>query len=345
LVEFGQRVITNPSTSTAGSSNYVVTLLKLQIPAAEWRKQHISLASISDFRVNSNSRLQFFCDRLLGIATQFPIKIDSVVTNAGPKNWPASSILKFYYLVLSASLPDVWVSDKIFAINSTAVTFPGTWRRTLIYGQWTGFASLNLTLSTVKFVHTITYQDIEALNSDNKFEVKISFTPINANSFNLTLNSALSLKIKFLNINMFIYDQAAFAANKIYVRHGYQTVPTFGIGNPIVQHFTTGGWPNYPGMHAMIGLAGYEYNSSSFGYDLRLDILTYSTILTVTAENYFPNTISIPRLEVSYLSISQLACPSTAPLLDQSQTTCLASCPTGQNPSTSPLPLIGIYTC
>jgi hypothetical protein len=169
LVEFGQRVITNPSTSTAGSANYVVTLLKLQIPSAEWRKQHVSLASISDFRVNTNSRLQFFCDRLLGIATQFPIKIDSVVTAAGPKNWPASSILKFYYLVLSASLPDVWVSDKLFAINNTGVSFPGTWQKTFAFGQWTGPAPLNLMLSTVKFVHAITYQDIEALNADNRF--------------------------------------------------------------------------------------------------------------------------------------------------------------------------------
>jgi hypothetical protein len=134
LVEFGQKVITNPSTSTAGSATYVVTLLKLQIPSAEWRKQHVSFASISDFRVHNNKRLQFFCDRLLGATTQFPIKIDSVVTAAGPKNWPASSILKFYYLVLSASLPDVWVSDRLFVIKNTGVTFPGTWRKTIAYG-------------------------------------------------------------------------------------------------------------------------------------------------------------------------------------------------------------------
>ncbi len=199
-------------------------------------------------------------------------------------------------------------------------------------------------LSSVRFVHSLTYHQIECMSSDNKFSLNISFKPIATNKFNITVYSPINLKLNKLTLCMFIYDQAAFSAIKINIRDGYQMVPAFAIGTQF-QYFTTGGWPNYPGMTAIIGLASYEINTATFGFDLRLDMLADSDILTLAVENFMYTTIAIPQIHVSYLTVSQPKCPNNEPLVDQTLTKCLAVCPAGFNPSTTPVSYIGLYKC
>lgn len=236
------------------------------------------------------------------------------------------------------------MSDKLLSLEGASPTFPGTWTKTHTFGQWTGLAPLNLMLPSVRFVHALTYHEIDSIPADNKFHLNISFLPIDTNKFNIIVSSPYSNKVNALKLSMFIYDQAAFASIKINIRDAYQVVPPFATG-PSLQHFTTGGWLNYPGMTALTGIAGYEFNTATFGFDMRLDITTTSDILTLTVENLMASTIAIPKLDVMYITITQAKCPNNEPLVDQALTTCMTSCPVGYNPSTTPVPYLGLYTC
>jgi hypothetical protein len=98
----------------------------------------------------------------------------------------------------------------------------------------------------------------------------------------MSIYSANEQQLDEFRMSLFIYDEAAFAAINIKVRSGFQFAQPYAIGTPQLQHFTTGGWPNYPGMTHLVGLAGFEIFTGTFGFDLKIDLLAYSDILTVT---------------------------------------------------------------
>jgi hypothetical protein len=267
------------------------------------------------------------------------------------RNFPLAAVVKFFYLVASAALPlDAFVSDKLI-FNGNEDRFPTTSRSAYTFGTWTGNAPLILTRPSIRFVHFLNYQEVEedigegSSTVPNKLSLNISFTVIASNRFNMSIYSANKQQLDEFRMSLFIYDQAVFSAININVRSGFQFAAPYAIGTTPLQHFTTGGWPNYPGMTHLVGLAGFEILTGTFGFDLRIDILAYSDTLTVTFENLLWTSSAIPRLEVSYLTISQIGCPNQGALVDQALTTCLTSCPAGYNPSTTPKPFIGLYTC
>ena len=63
-VESGQKVVPVPTPflyTNAATYTYNITVNKIQIPTAEWRKPFISLSSVSKFRTYQNRKMQFYC--------------------------------------------------------------------------------------------------------------------------------------------------------------------------------------------------------------------------------------------------------------------------------------------
>ncbi len=58
LFESAQKVVTLPaSTVSPSTSTTTITVSKIQIPATEWRKPHISISSLSGLRTYQNKRM------------------------------------------------------------------------------------------------------------------------------------------------------------------------------------------------------------------------------------------------------------------------------------------------
>lgn len=114
---------------------------------------------------------------------------------------------------------------------------------------------------------------------------------------------------------------------------GFYSSPVIPIG-PIFQYQAYNGWPVYPGMQLIVGLAGVHFaNYSTLGLELSVDTAIAAPTLTLSLKNIYPTTVSIPKLEAIIFSISQYRCPNNELFIDSTRTQCLTSCPTATSPS------------
>ena len=85
-----------------------------------------------------------------------------------------------------------------------------------------------------------------------------------------------------------VYNKTAFDTNKVSLRDSLQVVPTFGINNP-PQTFVVNGWPNFPGMQVLTGLAAFSFTTATyFSFFSKISLTAYTVDITLYVENLAP---------------------------------------------------------
>ena len=108
-----------PTSITVNTQNFAVLLSRLTIPTENHKRPFVSLSSISSFTSNADKSYYMLADFIVVSSTMFNIRLNLINTTSGLKSWTPGSTIKFDYMLIAATFPNVYISNKLDVIKGT----------------------------------------------------------------------------------------------------------------------------------------------------------------------------------------------------------------------------------